>query len=961
MARADRAQMQQLVPDVQYHRKADRTHVFARTQLIYSLGDDDYLHHWIDRPLLVDPSLDASEPVAGYAFPSSLFQKNPPNPMLMSLPSYARMQQTAMKYGLDGFSFFPETFGRFPFYDYAAKSDVKGFQLLTEFIAGDQQMTKSEVIKEALANPVSFRIDGKVVVTSYVADSKPAVYWQETIEALKKQYGNSFIFLPSLDNFGGKPANYWIPKYHENSISSQDVNTIKEYLRAWLRVSDGLYVAGAGAFKTQERTFDDDFYQNFVIRLMKSVLAEPEFQQKYFGLSALVGHENNTRIGYALSSNGTKTLRNSFEAAMAAKPDLINIPEWDEQNENTSLRPTVYNGYSSMRIMRYYTSRLRGQELSPMPGDNTHIPDLIVSFRKTLVLGEKLDIELLNVPDSDKSTFYTAKLILESAGGKVVYTSAAQKFNADELKAQTISLPSEMFANYEVLRPKIEIESNGNSMNFEDGLHYIHLKASGNWDYKWVKQSLRDILKPQQINFSVSDPEDNGNREIKASFTADEPLQHVEVLDNDDVSYSYSTENPWRENADQSIFLLNWGSIGGVNLSGTITLRNANARWLLPEHNFFSPTLKDQTLTFDSVPSSKRRRRVLIAIPKSQIGNAFFDIDLKGIYNGSISIKELMTKRIVGIPGPKGLNLVFSPYNSQDRIPPVIHAKSVNFVVQITPRTLDSVLHLQAIGQSGRIYRSKPVVLKTPQTTKAPVVVYSREKQRPVQLQVDADRVPDIQYQFDPTRGSVLVADAGRPFWGILGGYFAQATNRGGANAGDDTPFLNGLGLPADAVETAPLWVKTEDGKDALQFNGKSTYISLPQEVIPRWTGWTLEMDINPETTNGSQLILANRARSTGSISVYMVDGEIKVRYYGQFSGGTQLLDTGIRLPAKAWSRLTIRYDQANLLLSVDGKAGKSLAISGPGVYDTASVIGGYGQTWFTGKIKSLRIRHSVD
>lgn len=60
-ATADSAQMQQLVPDATYTRKADRTHVFSRAQFIYSPGDADYLHHWVDRPLFVNPALDADK------------------------------------------------------------------------------------------------------------------------------------------------------------------------------------------------------------------------------------------------------------------------------------------------------------------------------------------------------------------------------------------------------------------------------------------------------------------------------------------------------------------------------------------------------------------------------------------------------------------------------------------------------------------------------------------------------------------------------------------------------------------------------------------------------------------------------------------------------------------------------------------------------------------------------------
>jgi len=944
-AKADKQQMQQLVPDVPYVRKDDRTHVFSRSQLIYSLGANDYLHHWVDRPLMVNPSLDAN---------------NVP-PALMSLPAYEEMQKTSLETGLDGFSFFPQTSRRAPFYDYARRSTVKDFHLLTEFVSSDQDTTKDDSLKMALENPASFRINGKVVVTSYRADGKTPEYWQSEIARLKAKFGDTFLFLPDVILYNGVSPNTWADKYHHNQITQKDIDSIKEYLRQWARATDGLYCAYAAGFQADDGTFDADFYQNFVIRLMKSVLAEPEFKGKYFGLSAVVGHENCTRFGFTLSSDATKTLRHSMETAMSANPDVINIPEWDEQNENTSLRPTVYNGFSSMRIMRYYTDKLKGQNPAPLPGDDTSIPDLIVTYRKVLTLGEKVEVELLNVPDSAKGTSYTARLILENGKGETVFTSPIQTLNSGQMKADTVEIPSEQLAADQVLRPKIEVDYNGHKSTFEDGLQYILLRSTWNWDYKWVKQPLRDLLKPQQENFEVSAPDAEGLRTVKASFTAKEPLRYVEVLDNDDTVYSYSADDKWRENADQIIVRLAWTSFGGrssgLKLDGKISLQNSQGRWLVGQ-SFYDPVLTDQTLSFAGKSAASWRMSALVAIPRADIGKAVFDVEMPGIYTGKIAVKDLMANSIYGISGPMGFNLIFSHYVDQDHMPRNVNDYAVKFEVPILPRMENSVIHLQAIGKSGRLYRSKPILLGNISTNKSQIAVFSDTANKRVDLSVDANRVPDINYNFSPsTHGCVLTTDAGRPFWATLGGYFAQVTGRGGGNAGDDSPFISGRGFPKNATHTAPDWVKTEDGKDALQFDGKSTFISLPQGVIPDRAAFIIDMDIKPDNATGKQLIIANRSYYPGSLSVFSDNGELKVDYLGYNDSKTSL-DCGIALPAGKWSHLQIRYDQKNLVISVDNKASQNIIINGPGRYTTASVVGGWGEDWFKGEIKSLRIRH---
>src|SRR5690606_21325866 len=107
------------------------------------------------------------------------------------------------------------------------------------------------------------------------------------------------------------------------------------------------------ALHLKDHTFDADYYREILIPIMKSLLNEPPYRKKYLGLSAYKSHMSPDR-GNNLFQDATRTLRNSFEAAMEAQPDVIVLPEWDEQNENTSWRPTTYGSRSNERITRYY-------------------------------------------------------------------------------------------------------------------------------------------------------------------------------------------------------------------------------------------------------------------------------------------------------------------------------------------------------------------------------------------------------------------------------------------------------------------------------------------------------------------------------------------------------------------------------------------------------------------------------
>jgi hypothetical protein len=968
-ARADSAQMRQLVPDSNRARKTDHTFIFSRSQLKYGLERDDYLNRWIDQPLFVDPKLrgDATQRQANY------------------FPSFQRIQQNFVDYGLDGMAFFPETSGRSIAYEYSQRSARPDFKLLTEFTPNDGAPSKSDVAKMALDNPASLRFNGKLVITSYSAESKSPEYWQNVFVELKKQYGDQFIFLPSLGRFAGVPITEWVKKFNDNSVSAENVTAIKDDLRKWARATDGLYFAGISSVRTDDRRFDEDFYRDFVVRLFKSVLAEPEFTGKYFALQAMVGHENPTRVGYTFDSNGTKTLRQSLATALEAQPEIIVIPEWDEQNENTSLRPTVYNGTSSMRLLRYFTGAQKSKKPAPLPGDDVSIPNLILSFRKVLVLGEKIEIELLNVPDSATgSTPFTARLALIDLNGQTVYSSPTFTFQGDELQEQRAVLPSETLANDKVLRPRLEIENNGRTQTFEDGLHYLDLRATWNWDSKWVKQPLRDLLRPSQASFKANAPQStpdlNNARTISASFATNEPLAYVEVLDNDNIVYiappkGESKENEWRENADQVIVSLNWQSRHSLSkallLKGEIALQNATAHWLLPSDessNARSPftrenqplTLQGQTLTLNNMKSSNWQGRILLAIPRAQIDKAALKISLPDLYEGTLPVRQILDDGAFGIPGPNGFNIVVSRYLSQPNMPDHLGASSVQFEdISIRPDLPNSVLHLQAIAESGRIYRSAPVLASTPVAAKEQISVYSNSAKKPVTLDVSASRVPDIIYQFDPRHGSVLIADAGRPFWGILAGYFTQATERGGGESNDGSPFIRPGIYPEGITKGAPDWVKTENGENALQFDGVGTYVILPQGVIPRRAGFTIAMDVKPDSEKGKQFLIGNRTYYMGSLVVFVDEGELTAEFLNEATKTTRV-KSGLKLPAGKWSHLVIRYDQENLVFVVNGKTSKPLAIQGPGLYDTLSIVGGFGEDWFAGQIKSLQIRHSA-
>ncbi|HWL53788.1 MAG TPA: LamG-like jellyroll fold domain-containing protein [Chthoniobacteraceae bacterium] len=938
------ARMKELVPDVERSLKTDRTYLFSRSQWKYGLQRDDYLSFWIDRPLRVDPSLRAADGATLHGLSSA---------------SFVKTRDTVLAYGLDGLAFFPETSGRMAVFDQAARNPNEAFRLLSELTGENYGTSKLEALQKALQAPASFRIGNRLVVTSYGADQKTPEEWKAILARLKAEVGDTFLFLPSLTRFGNEPIFVWQEKFHAGSVTREDVGTIRRSLREWLRVGDGLHFPLAALIKTRERKFDDLFYREFLVRLTKSVLAEPEFQEKYLGLSALVGHENVTRLGYTHSSDGTRTLRRSMEAALAAQPEILNIPEWDEQNENTSLRPTIHNGTSSQRIMRYYAAQIRGIDLRPIPGDRVELPNLVMSYRKTLMLGEKVEVELLNVPDGSGKGSYTVRLTLEDETGKVLHRSQELAFEREKLEEHRITLPSETFNEAVALVPRLEVRENDRRTVYDRGWHHLALRPSWNWDYKWVKQPLRDLMTPEEVAFEVGPPGDDGVRKVSASYRGEEPLAYLEVLDEDDTVCLHGAGDPWREDAEQVILSLYWqaetpGSQAPV-LEGSLSLRHAEGRWLVPEGG---AVLKGQKL--ERLTASLKPQRVLIALPRSAVDDAELEIRLPGVHEGRIAVAKIMREGMFGFDGPGRLSLVISRYLRQYRMPLHLGKKEGSLAVPLHPDLPFSILHLQAVAKSGRIFRGRPVCVGTPTGERKTITVYSDTAQRPVEISVDAARVPRLRYPFDGVKGTVLETAAGRTLSGILGDRTTLVVERGGAQSGDGTPFFRGSGYPENASHAAPQWSVDAEGRRVLKFDGEGRFITLPQGAIPRRAAFTVAMEIKPEKAEGREVLIANRARYPGTVTIYRENEWLKADFLNERGESVANAPLGVKLPAGKWAKLVISYDQAQLQASVDGQPGRVVAIGGPGSYDTVSVVGGFGRDWFTGEIRSFEIDHGV-
>jgi hypothetical protein len=774
------------------------------------------------------------------------------------------------------------------------------------------------------------------------------------LKDLRAINGDSFLFCPDLGRAFGDAME---ERRTTGKITPATLDGVRTTLRSYLDVCDGMFLS-ASMFRAPDRTLDVGFYRSTVVPLIASVMSEAPYRGKFLGLAADTGYFN-FMTGSTLEENGTKTLRQSFEAAMSAPADFIDMPEWDELNEHTCIEPTITNSFSTQRIIKYYTSVLHKQAPQPNAGDDVTIPNLVISYRKALTLGEPLQIELLNVPDGTQQKPYRVQVSLLNSDGKVVKALPAAELAPDKLADVTPVIPSETLAGTLVLRPQVTITTaDGRQRRFDDGLMHVTLRPTDNFDYKWVRQPLRDTIQPTTARFAVRPAGDGSNYRVSGALDCKVPLAFLEVVENGDEVYGVDVSDEYPDREQSLLLDVTMRAMRDHRpFTAHISLENTQPTFHVPTDGryYFN---RGNALDIVNFSLSVWPRGGIVSFPRADADKAVLVIT-SNIFNYRVPVAKVLRLGRYSETLQDGITVTLEDFRREPDLTPHIGKLSAEFDFTMRPRRPNSLVWMRGITVSGKIYRSAPVVLAgSPKGQPVQLDVFSDTSNRPCQVTVDEATVPDLKYEFNPENGSILYTAAGQSFWGALGGREIDATGVGGGEAGGmGDPYRSGEAYPEKATETAPKYV-LDAGRQVLQFDGIGNYIVFPREMTPRRGSWTLEFEIRP-TSAKKQVLFSHHGHYTGSVTVYLENGVISSEYSDRYLTTTQQRP-GLKLPLGEWSTVRISYSLSTMTYTVNGQSSKPLPAAGPGLYLGQSVFGGLGDgtEYFVGQLRSLRMVH---
>jgi hypothetical protein len=923
--------------------------VFSRSQTKYNYYKN-YLNNrtWLDRPLLFDRALgpQPGDPAPGYGGTFASFRQD---------------IDTAKTYGLDGLAvllgYKRMAENGFATIDFTKQAAPENFSLLIEF-SGDKSPAEdvvayqAESIRRQLACPDAARLDGKIAITSYVADGIPPEKWREILAGLRREVGDSFVFLADV-------ACPWVSAFDafckNNRVMPEDkAREVEASVRSYLETADGVMFNMPTVVSDDER-YDRrpprDFFENFVIPLFLKLRNDPAYAKKYFGVKLGLAYINHMS-GVTKSEACTKTLRYGFETALRVRPDVMQLAEWNEVNENTCFMPTVAKSFSTQRILKYYMHVLRNEAPAPNPGDDISLPNLILSYRPYLRLGEPLEVEVLNIPDGTAAGEFSVGLELLDENGRTVKQFPGMKLPAAELKDVTWSLPTENFPDAEILRPVLTVKPpRGKTLRYAEGLQAMRIHTTWNIDYLCVKQPLRDLIQPQQAEFAST-----AEHRLRGAFACGENLAALEVLEDDGEIYGAGRENEYPSLDTHTLFRVYYQGKSGKPFTGKVTIKNTSFKFLPPP---------DRGLTFhsckgDSVSVNFKASVVgppvgfFLAVPKAEAAQGELDIDFN-LLKGNIALKTALDYGMAALTGEDGISLVVQPWTWLPDIPARINAPKAEFDIPAALHEADAVYHMRAVTVAGKTWRSAPVIHRAPrsgQTTK--LTVFSETRQQPVDIVVAKERVPDLTWDFNPAAGGVLPC-RNSPRWnGQLGGAVQYGET------------FHSRAYPEGTVITAPAWA-TEDGFPCLKFDGRGNFAHFPTEAFPRGS-FTLSFEIKP-TSEENQVLFTHHGSLIGSLSLFLNKGAITGTFVDT-KVKLHRLDPRISVKTGEWSKVEVIYDYRAFRVKVNGREGTSVPLSARALYMAPCVFGGRpgyeeffpgAPRFFQGYLKAFGIAHGVE
>ncbi|MBO7329672.1 MAG: hypothetical protein J6W00_12980 [Lentisphaeria bacterium] len=869
--------------------------------------------------------------------------------------------------------------------------------------AGYSGKLEPELFKMAAQSPKLLKVNGKMLVVCWTFLDIPKT--RQFVAEMEKAAGMPVAYIHSCGTVPGMEDPF-VPYINGQGISAKALLYWFDHLSEILKTAEGIEVQNY--YIETDSISCRRYYDEVILPLFAAICARKEYNgKKIFGLQIMTGY-NNYRGRQRLSNDGTKTLRGYMELCRKFKIDLMKAFEWDQYNEDSHFQPTVSKPMSFARITRYYSALLKGKKITPFPGDDLSIPNLIVSHRKQQVAGNDYELEILNLPDIDgKGENFSAEVEVFDENGKIIGKSGKLEFNTAVIKDHTLKIPVKDYFDSRALMTRVKVDYKGEKQIFSDGLPFTVVRPTAANDAVWFSTPLRNLLiaESAEVEFGKREKDAAALPEIvkqplSAKLKFNDTLTTAEVLqDNRDTRFTFDPENeflqndPERTNLILSVYYCNPEYIA---IDGKLTFQNVpSALWFEEGKDpkapgMYNPSVKATVKNAAEFPdfrftgvSSWRNSRIY-SVKHAELANGKLVISGKRFrgpntgktFQWTLPLAKLKKSGIQSIVFEDGLQLAVEIPQRLDDIPLPLDRKTAEFSTVINTAYPDGVLGVRAVSRSGKVWWSRPYILAAPAGGKNSVVALYNDKNGKVSnFTIDSSRVPHVAYRFDPEiTGNILSAAAGREFYGNAGGYDTVPTGYEGYHCSVYAiPYSFRKFRKNNAVNPAvPQYEKLADGSWCLNFTGKGEFIGFPPSLFPQRTGFTIKMELMPLDIDREQVYFVHAEHEIAGFRMRTEDYRLVIDFYrrqypGKGREDVEVFKTNLDPVEGKWNKIEFKYDLNRIYVTLNGKTesfpckglARHIAVAGFGGDGTKSANGDI--QYFKGKLKSFEVIHSIE
>ena len=471
-------------------RQAPETMLFAEFQVKYGVFHS-YLHKWIDRPLFWSRALRPEK-----------FEYETCD----SLAVHVREMRYAGLDGLNMFALKGLTKNIAKFRGWLNEKGYADFSILPTLGYGDDGQRKAdttafvEALTIAKNDPTFPRINGKILVPTYNYRMFKPEEHRRMIGKLEDDLGKgTFSICGDVDPV---VVHELQQAYGKNGgLTGEEQARLESAIADVLAVADGVQVAVAEMKRPYDgqygSLYDFSFFDHCMAPAIEKVYARDEFSKKVLGFYVLQGYVNHMS-GNINSEEGTCTLRRFLRSVARVNPDYLLFFEWNEVNENTMFQPTVRGGRTAVRILKWHSRVLKGLKPEPYADDDVSVPPLALSYREVVKPGEEMHFELLNIPDGVRDGKMKVQLELWRNDGSCFCELPVETVDAARFGAIDYLVDSARLSGAYMLVPRLKV--NGRTY---DGFVPVRVDPTVAWNYKAIRQGLRDIMEVRDAQVSV--------------------------------------------------------------------------------------------------------------------------------------------------------------------------------------------------------------------------------------------------------------------------------------------------------------------------------------------------------------------------------------------------------------------------------------------------------------------------